>query len=430
MTITKNINLYIGLSFLVFAISCAGNITNSPDSRSPGKLSQEPLGKNQRLVNWESQPRMVGQGNGLQLMLKTSEGMNFIYAGYQGKGGQDLFYLSSHNVGDTFSKPYAINKVPGEVSAHGENGPLLRKGNGIEMFAFWQGGRDLKFARSMNFGRSFTPAIKVNDEGAKGYHSFQTMEVGPDGTIYVAWLDGRDKETNPPGTGSLYIAKSVDQGKSFGKNIKVSGAICPCCRPAIAFDDSGKVFISWRHVYEGDNRVMVVSTSEDKGDTWSDRVRVTDDGWKINGCAHSGPAMGYANGKLFVAWYTGAKNKSSMRGALSSDGGKSFKYLGEIQGEVLDANHPDIQIIGDEAWVIFQGREPGIDNGWGSIQPWLMKISGTGTVSKPEKLPSLGDSVSYPLLFAGSGGRVYATWTELAEDGQKAVLCRGRLVKS
>ena len=174
----------------------------------------------------------------------------------------------------------------------------------------------------------------------------------------------------------------------------------------------------------------MVSTSEDKGDTWSDKVRVTEEGWKINGCAHSGPAMSYANGKLFVAWYSGSKNRSSLRGALSSDGGKSFEYLGEIQGNVLDANHPDIQVIGDEAWVIFQGREPSIDNGWGNIRPWLMKISGMGTLSQPEKLPSLGDSVSYPLLFAGSGGRVYATWTELAEKGQKAVLCRGRLVNS
>lgn len=386
--------------------------------------------KKQRLVNWESTPRVVGHGNGLQLSLKTSEGMNFIYAAHQEKGGQDLFYFSSHNVGDTFSKPYAINKVPGEVSAHGENGPLLRKGPGIEMYAFWQGGNDLKFARSMTFGRSFTPAVTVNDDQGEGYHSFQAMEVAPDGTIYVAWLDGRDKKTNPPGTGSLYIAKSTDRGESFGKNIKVSGAICPCCRPAIAFDDAGKVFISWRHVYEGHNRIIVVASSEDKGETWSEKVRVTQEGWKINGCAHSGPAMGYANGKLFVIWYSGADNKSSLRAAISSDAGKSFQYLGEIQQDVLDANHPGIQMIGNEAWVIFQGRQANVEDGWGNISPWLMKVSETGKPSAPERIPFLGDSVSYPLLFSGTGGRVYATWTELSDNGQRAVLCRGRLKKS
>ena len=59
----------------------------------------------------------------------TSEGMNFIYAAHKEKVGQDLLYLSSHNMGDTFSKTYSINRVPGEVNAHGENDPLLRQGD-------------------------------------------------------------------------------------------------------------------------------------------------------------------------------------------------------------------------------------------------------------------------------------------------------------
>lgn len=429
MHLTRNISLCVSLFLLFFSISCAGSGLNPPLPGKAGGGAQSNPATGESLASWESQPRVVGQGNGLQLSLKTSEGMSFIYAAHKEKGGQDLFYLSSHTMGDTFSRPYAINEVAGEVSAHGENGPLLRKGPGIEMYAFWQGGNDLKFARSLNFGRSFTPAVTVNDDRGEGYHSFQAMEVAPDGTIYAAWLDGRDKETNPAGTGSLYIAKSTDRGESFGKSVKISGAICPCCRPAIAFDDSGRVFVSWRHVYEDNNRVVVVSTSKDKGETWSEKVRVTEQGWKINGCAHSGPAMGYVNGRLLVVWYSGAENKAALRAAVSPDAGKSFQYLGEVQGDVLDANHPDIEMIANEAWVIFQGREPNVDDGWGNIRPWLMKISETGKPSAPEKIPFLGDSVSYPLLFPGTGGRVYATWTELSDSGQKAVLCRGRLKK-
>ena len=418
------------LFFLSLSISCASEFKTASNPGSPGTGFQVDAETKRHLANWESKPRVVGQGSGLQLLLKTSEGMSFIYAAHKEKVGQNLLYLSSHNMGDTFSKAYAINQVPGEVSAHGENNPLLRKGPGIEMYALWHGGKDLKFARSMNFGRSFTPVLKVNDDMSKGYHSFQTMEVAPDGTIYVAWLDGRDQGTNPPGTGSLYIAKSIDRGASFGKNVKVSGAICPCCRPSLAFDEMGKVFISWRHVYEGHNRIIVVATSEDKGETWSEKIKVTEGGWKINGCAHSGPAMTYANGKLFVVWYTGADNKASLRAAISPDSGKSFRYLGEIQGTVFDANHPAIQMIGNDAWIIFQGREPTKDDGWGITRPWLTKISSSGKTSRPETIPFTGDSVAYPQLFVGTGSRIYATWTELTDSGHKAVLCRGRLQNS
>lgn len=377
-------------------------------------------------VTWEPKPKMVDQGNGLQLLLQASEGMSFIYASRKSEKGQDLFYTSSHNTGDTFSKPYRVNDTEGEVSSHGENGPILKQGPGIGRYAVWQGGNDLKFARSMNFGRSFMPSIKINDDNEKTYHSFQTMEVGPDGSIYVAWLDGRGKETNLPGTSSLYIARSSNQGASFEKNIKVDGNACPCCRPALTFDKSGNVYITWRNVDKDNNRVVVVAVSGDKGETWSKRVNVTREGWKINGCPHSGASMEFEDGKLLIVWYSGAGNKGAIRAAISKDQARSFNYLGEIQGKVLDANHPDIQMIKGEAWIIFQGRDPKSENGWGITRPWLLKISRDGITGAPKEIPFLGESVAYPYLFAGSGGRIYATWTELGENNTKAVLCRGR----
>ena len=94
----------------------------------------------------------------------------------------------------------------------------------------------------MNFGRSFGPAIRVNDDKGKASQSFFSMEVAPDGKIFTAWLDGRDKKSAKPGTSSFYIARSVNQGKSFEKNIKVSGDVCPCCRAALAFGDNGEIF--------------------------------------------------------------------------------------------------------------------------------------------------------------------------------------------
>jgi len=415
----RKLTISFGVFIFLISVACVG----------PNNLiSQSATSKGEQSIVWESEPRLVGEGSGLQLMLRTSEGMNFVYAAPSEEGGQDLLYVTSHNVGDTFKTKYKINTTPGEVSSHGENEPRILAGTGIGMFAGWQGGRDFKFARSMNFGRSFTPAITINDdEGGKASHSFQTMEVGPDGTIYAAWLDSRNRKTDPPGTQSLYLARSVNRGASFEKNIKITSGVCPCCRPSIAFGDSGKVFITWRQVFEGDNRIVVVATSENKGQTWSAPVRVTQEGWRINGCPHSGPSMKYVNGKLFVVWYTGADNKPSLRAGRSSDDGKSFEFLGEVQGRVHDANHPNVKIINDKAWVIFQGRDPGSKDEWAKVSPWVISITSEGRFSSPAQLPSLGDSVSYPSIFPGTGGRVYATWTELAENGPKTVLCRGRL---
>ena len=416
---------FILFNFIAFAlVSCAASglvVSQLDNSGQPKQLgSAFP-------VSWEPNPRPIADGNDGQLLIRTSESIKLLYAAHDSKGKQNLFMSGSKNIGDSFSKAKRVNSVEGEVSAHGENGPKLKQGSGRGMFAAWVGNRDIKFARSMNFGRSFNSSIRVNDDIGKASQSFFNMEVAPDGNIFITWLDGRDKKTNLPGSSSIYMARSVDQGKSFGKNIKISGDICPCCRPALAFGDNGEMFDSWRHVFEDHERIIVVASSLDRGKTWSKPVKVSDKGWKINGCAHSGPAMRYVGGKLFVTWYTGKNDKANLKFAYSLDKGKSFLKEKNIQGSVLDANHPNMTILGNEAWVIFQGRDPNLEGGWSRDKAWLLKISSNGNTSKPSALPVAGGGVFYPQLYKGNGGRVYAVWTDLGEGGSRVMLCRGRI---
>ena len=411
----------------MFLYSCAKQI-NATDLKSSliEKNTIRP-GLEKASVVWELNPRSVVRGNDGQLLLRASESMNLLYAKHNKNGKQDLFLSKSKNIGDTFSNPIRVNSKIGEVSAHGENGPKLRQGKGRGIFAAWVENRDIMFARSMNFGKSFGSSLKVNNDSGKASQSFFTMEVAPDGTIFLAWLDGRDKKINASGTSSLYIARSYDNGVSFGKNIKVSGDICPCCRPAMAFGDPGQVFISWRHVFEKNERKIVIASSKDNGSTWSNIKPVTPKGWKINGCAHSGPTLNYVDRKLFVAWYTGIDSKARIKLARSLDQGETFDAMGNINGDVLDPNHPNMAKVGNEMWIIFQGRDPLNQGGWEPSKAWIVRLGKDGKIGKPEDLPTEGGGVAYPYLFSGTGGRVYAVWTETGKRGNDVVLCRGRI---
>ena len=407
----------------LFLLSCAGPGLEISEKKVPISITSN----NDPEVIWEPKPRPVAKGNDGQLLVRTSESMKLLYAAHNNKGKQNLFMSKTKNIGDSFSNSISVNSEKDEVSAHGENGPKLKQGKGRGIFAAWVGKRDIKFARSMNFGKSFGPSFRVNDDKGKASQSFFTMDVSPDGKIFTAWLDGRDKKSAKPGTSSFYIARSVNQGKSFEKNIKVSGDVCPCCRAALAFGENGEIFASWRHVYANNERIMVVATSRDGGKTWTDPVKVTKAGWKVNGCAHSGSSMKYVDGKLFISWYTGKDDKAALKLSYSSDQGKSFNSVKNIHGQILDANHPDMVVIGKEAWVIFQGRDPNQSGGWGREKAWLVRIKGDANTSDPSPLPSNGGSVAYPYLVKGNGGRVYATWTEIGEEGPKVMLCRGRI---
>jgi hypothetical protein len=411
---------------IFFLLSCAGSGLKFSGEKETVSVESR-TASNSKTIIWEPEPRPVAKGNDAQLLVRTSESMNLLYAAHNEKGKQNLFMSKTKNIGDSFSNPIIVNSGKDEVSAHGENGPKLKQGKGRGIFAAWIGKRDIKFARSMNFGKSFGPALRINDDEGKASQSFFAMDVSPDGYVFLAWLDSRDKKQSKPGTSSIYIARSINKGKSFERNIKISGDVCPCCRAALAFGNNGEIFASWRHVYEDNERIMVVATSLDGGENWGDPVKVSKTGWKINGCAHSGSTMKYIGGKLFISWYTGKNDKAALKLAYSSDNGKSFELANDIHGQTLDANHPDMVEIANEAWIIFQGRDPNKGGGWGRDKAWLVRISGNNNISKPSPLPSTGASVAYPYLFKGNGGRVYAMWTEIGEKGPLVMLCRGRI---
>ncbi len=140
-TLAKYKILALG-AVLTTALACAG--LESAMNRSTLDKAPSP---SDALAHWEEKPFLIGKGSGPQLLMKASEGMSLLYAAMDETGKQNLMYQSSHNIGDTFSKPYRVNSEPGEVSSHGENNPLFRPGSGIGMFAAWDSGKDIKFSR-------------------------------------------------------------------------------------------------------------------------------------------------------------------------------------------------------------------------------------------------------------------------------------------
>lgn len=398
---------------LLLGLSCAGPSSGPAGTRSP--------------VTWEPEARAVGKGRDGQILIWPSESPALVVAAPGEKpGSSDLLYSSSHDEAGTFAPPLRVNPTPGEVSAHGENAPQLRMGPGTEILAAWEGRGDIRFARCVDFGRSFQPAVTVNDDGGESYQSFFAMETGSDRSLYLAWIDFRDTKTDPPGTASIYLARSGDQGATFGKNVKVAGGVCPCCRPAIAVDRSGVVHVSWRHVLEGGARDLVASSSSDQGRTWSAPVRVAADDWRLDGCPHSGPSMAALPGGLFIAWYTGAKDKARLQLTKSRDGGKTFERAVPVESTLHDANHPHLAAVSGEPWIVFQARTPDQQGGWGPLRVAVVRCDEAGNPDAPMILPTLGGHAGYSRLSAGNAGRLYVTWTESGAEGSRVVLCRGR----
>jgi len=207
-------------------------------------------------------------------------------------------------------------------------------------------------SRSTDRAGTFEPAVLVNDDagGPPAGHTFHDLAVGPDGVVYVSWLDTRggaehlepSADRDPAGAGpfpethagadhaaasntTVRVARSEDGGRTFSPSVIVARGTCQCCRTSLAVADDGTVYAAWRHIYATNVRDIAVSHSADGGRTFSEPVRVHADGWAIDGCPHNGPSIAAGvGGDVRIAWYTGAEMRAGLYTATSGDGGRSF----------------------------------------------------------------------------------------------------------
>jgi hypothetical protein len=379
-------------------------------------------------VVFEPKPRSIVSGRYPQIGLRAS-GELFLTR----TDGGNLFLHTSHDGGDSFDEGVRVNDAEGEVSAQAEASPLLIVRGMREFYVLWQsrveGATKLRFARSVDWGKSFSKAIDVDVSGA-GPQSFFTLSVSPEGVVYVVWLGGSGGGHSHSGQSAVHLARSTGHGASFEKPVRVSvddhAGVCPCCRPSIAFGAGGAVHVSWRAVFDGNIRDFVVATSADSGQTWGAAVRVAEDNWSINGCPHSGSSMATLGGRLYVSWYTVSEGESQIYIAQSDNGGRSFTNRRSLSQSLLDPNHPALFEAGGKIAALFQGRDPGENNGWGKIAAYYREIDATGQLSPLMRVGQLAGSASYPSLAWEPPGRLFVVWAESSSDGAAVVLSRGR----
>lgn len=381
-------------------------------------------------VSFESGPRMLAKARSPKFITRRAHGLLAAYT-----QGADLMMQSSPDLGDTWTPPLRINSTPGEVSDHGENSPQLLYDESVDgLYAVWNArdpkepaGSLIRFSSSNAMRPGWTPAVTVNDDGGQTSHSFQGAAVGPDGTIYVGWLDMRGRSQSEEYTGagsSVYLAVSRDGGKTFSKNVEISRNVCPCCRVAFGFVGK-RVVVAWRGIESGDMRDIWVAASSDNGATWSKPHAAMRDGWKIRGCPHVGPSLATIGGKLYMTWFSEAGGKPAIFVAESADGGETFGNRRSASVGTADPTHPLFAAAEDRLGLVFQARA---GTGWGKVGVYYREILASGAMTPLQRVGEGQVTSNYPSVWMGMSGRVFVGWSESLEDGPRAYLVRGRRV--
>jgi nitrous oxide reductase accessory protein NosL len=359
-------------------------------------------------------------------MFFTPSGHLYLLGGTSSGGHTALNVYVSKDDGDSFQQRIPAAPASSDAMTMGEMSPvLLQDPAGPSMDLLYQGGNGkLYFAKSYLFAKHFPPAIDLVKKAVPSENGFATMALSPSGALYVAWLDGRASDRNPPNTFSLYVARSIDHGKSFQEPVKVDGGTCPCCRPAFAFGADGTVYVAWRKDYAGNLRDIVVASSKD-GRSFSSPLRVSKDGWSLDGCPDSGPTLKTVGSRLYVVWYTqGTANVPEIRSAYTDDM-RTFSSPVPLSHDVLDANHPKFVVGSRAPMVVFQGR-PSSEGPWAPVRTFLVSLDGS-SVSAPLALPKASASVEDPIGVMRDAQSLFVAANTAVGANPQIVVTRGRL---
>lgn len=266
----------------------------------------------------------------------------------------DVMFSKSKDNGKTFSTPVKVN----DVSGCEWDSPKVAVDKNGKVYVAWLslrqrewGPGDLRISASTDGGSRFTSSSIVNDDRKQNIRVFPAITIDGKNTVYVSWLDRREKDPDPDKIAHLYFAKSTDGSKRFTKNIKINagtpGGACDCCQPAINITD-GIIYAAWRNTIHN-VRDIYVARSEDSGNTFSRGTRVSGDNWSIEGCPNSGPSLAVDGRTIYTAWMTVVSGVPRVFIASSNNGGETFSSRAEMFER--DANHPSIAI--DEKGRIF-----------------------------------------------------------------------------
>lgn len=145
---------------------------------------------------------------------------------------------------------------------------------------FWLHSDLIRFSRSTDGGQRWSPAVLVtpaNDN--KGFKTGPLIQVGPNGTVYVLWVE--QLPVNP----TLKMSISYDGGKTFPEAKKgltvaeygtehsfqdpLPGAgFFPADFPSFVAAPDGTLYVSWPR-RTSDHSVAMITKSTDGGTTWS-----------------------------------------------------------------------------------------------------------------------------------------------------------------
>jgi hypothetical protein len=331
---------------------------------------------------------------------------------------QKVYFARSKDFGQSWTLPLWIGDAGTGFDGGGDARPQVvadAAGNVLVAYdtfkdAHWNA--EIWLATSSDGGAHFD-APHVFEPGAVSQR-LPVLDAVPSGKILMAWQDKRLSGPQKLPGASIAYAWSADGGKTFSPSAIAADTSCECCRIGVTNAADALPILAFRTIFPGEVRDHVVLHFLPSGLPDKPR-RVSVDDWVTDACPHQGPSIAVSgNGTIHVAWYTQGKARQGLFEARSTGDGPSFGDPQRLGNPDDAVSRPFVFAHGDEVWRVWKTFD-------GQASHVLAQHSRNdgGDWSAPSVIDSATGRSDHPLLI-GYRDRVFLSWLS-SEHGYQLI---------
>lgn len=251
-------------------------------------------------ATWETDRQVVASpGGGAHPSLAVA-GDRVHIAYVDGRDGQsEVYYARSLDRGATWAVPVRLSLLPWNSFT-----PTVAA-SGQDVYVAWTDTRDAMtvegfeeeyFRHSRDGGATWEAEVRLTSDPASSW----APSLAADGSdVWVAWFDDRG------GDWEIYLKRSTDRGATWSADRRLTHSAGASLRPSLARRGSALHVVFWDT--RDANEEVYWLTSPDRGATWDDPVRLTDD---TSGSLL--PSVAAAASGVHVVWTDGRSGNSEI----------------------------------------------------------------------------------------------------------------------
>jgi hypothetical protein len=279
--------------------------------------------------------------------------------------------------------------------------------------------------RSLDHGMNWSAPRRVHDDATKTEHGFVSMWAQGDGSLGVAWLDGRntvdadassrqeahaDGHGDDHGGGAMSLRVAV-----FDANLQATSAVeldtmtCDCCQTDVAATAEGAVLV-YRDRDEKEIRDIYAARFD--GKTCSTPARVHADNWTMPACPVNGPSVAAQDKHVVVAWYTAAGDTPAVKLARAVDGGNAFAKPVTVDTGAATQGRVAVAIDAQQVWIVWLREDAGKQSLW--LARYAPDLSKQLQRVKLADLQGKGRATGFPKLVL-NGAAAHVVWTDVVD---------------